>query len=156
MAFHKRRSNQSVLKEINPKYSLEGLNTLEVHWKYIGSSNTLATWYRANSLKKTLMLRKIEGDDSEWDGWMASPIQWSWVWTKSGRQWRTGKPGVLQSMESQRVQHDLATEQKLGRTFLREVLHFLKKFPIYPKVSDYLPGTYSSRCCTTLRNTTES
>ena len=41
-----------------------------------------------------------EGDDQRWDGWMASPTQWTWVWANSGRWWRTGKPGVLQSMGS--------------------------------------------------------
>ena len=43
---------------------------------------------------------------------MASPTQWTGVWASSGRQWRTGKPGVLQSMGSQRVVHDLATSQQ--------------------------------------------
>ena len=42
-----------------------------------------------------------EGDNREWDGWMASSTQWTWVWANSGRWWRTGKPGVLQSMRSQ-------------------------------------------------------
>ena len=46
------------------------------------------------------------------DGWMASPIQWSWVWASSGRWWRTGKPGVLQSVGSQRVRHDWVTEEQ--------------------------------------------
>ena len=45
-----------------------------------------------------------------WDGWMASPTQWTWTWANSGRQRRAGKPGVLQSMGSQRVGHDLVTE----------------------------------------------
>ena len=53
-----------------------------------------------------------EGGDRGWDGQMASPIQWTWVWADSGRWWRTGKPGVLQSMGSQRVRHDLVTEQQ--------------------------------------------
>ena len=44
-----------------------------------------------------------EGGDRGWDGWMASPTQWTWVWASSGRWWRTGKPGVLQSIGSQRV-----------------------------------------------------
>ena len=44
-----------------------------------------------------------EGDDRGWDGWMASPTQWTWVWASSGSWWRTGKPGVLQSMGLQRV-----------------------------------------------------
>ena len=51
-----------------------------------------------------------EGDDRGWDGWMASQTQWTWVWVNSGRWWWTGRPGVLQSMGSQRVGHDWATE----------------------------------------------
>jgi len=51
-----------------------------------------------------------EGDDRGWDGWMASPIQWIWVWVNSGSWWWTGRPGMLQSMEWQRVGHDWATE----------------------------------------------
>ena len=53
-----------------------------------------------------------EGDDRGWDGWMASPTRWTWIWTNSRRQWRTGEPGILQSMGLQRVRHDLATEQQ--------------------------------------------
>ena len=52
------------------------------------------------------------GGHRGWDGWMASPTQWTWVWVNSGRWWRTGKPGVLQSMGLQRVGHDWATEQQ--------------------------------------------
>ena len=99
-----RRSNQSTLKEINPDYSLEGLM---LKLQYFGH-----LMWRTDSFEKTLMLGKIEGrgegDDSRWDGWMASPIQWTWVWASSGRWWRSGKPGVLQSMGSQRVGHDLS------------------------------------------------
>ena len=51
-----------------------------------------------------------EGDDRGWDGWMASPTQWPWVWVNSRSCWWTGRPGVLQSMGSQRVRHDWATE----------------------------------------------
>ena len=65
--------------------------------------------WRTDALEKTLMLGKIEGrekgDDRRWDGWMASPAQWTWVWASSGSWWWTGKPGVLQSMGSQRVRH---------------------------------------------------
>ena len=53
-----------------------------------------------------------EGDDRGWAGWMASPTQWTWVWVSSRSWWWTGKPGVLQSMGSQRVRHDWATEQE--------------------------------------------
>ena len=53
-----------------------------------------------------------EENDRGWDGWMASLTQWAWVWVNLEREWRTGKPGVLQSMGSQRVGPDLVTEQK--------------------------------------------
>ena len=46
------------------------------------------------------------GTTGDWDSWMASLIQWTWVWASSGSWWRTGKPGVLQSMGSQRVGHE--------------------------------------------------
>ena len=51
-----------------------------------------------------------EGDDRGWDGWMASPTWWAWVWVNSGSWWWTGRPGVLRFMGSQRVRHDWATE----------------------------------------------
>ena len=47
-----------------------------------------------------------EGDDRGWDGWMASPTQWTWVWVNSGSWWWTWRPGVLQFTGSQRVGHD--------------------------------------------------
>ena len=56
-----------------------------------------------------------EGDKRGWDGWMASPTRWTWVWVNSGRWWRTGKPDVLQSMGSQRVTHDWTTEQQQSK-----------------------------------------
>ena len=51
-----------------------------------------------------------EGDHREWDGWMASPTRWTWVWVNSGSWWWTGRPGVLLFMGSQRIRHDWATE----------------------------------------------
>ena len=51
-----------------------------------------------------------EGDDRGWEGWMASPTQWTWVWVDSRSWWWTGRPGVLQFMGSQRVGHDWATK----------------------------------------------
>ena len=60
-----------------------------------------------------------KGDDRGCDGWIGSPTHWTWTWVNSGRQWRTGKPGMLQSMGWQRVGHDLATEQQQkARVFL--------------------------------------
>ena len=103
-----RRSNQSVLKEISPEYSFEGL-MLKLH--YFGH-----LMQRANLLEKTLMLGKIEGrrrrGQQGWHGWMASSTQWTWVWANSERQCRTGKPGVLQSMGSQKVGLDWEAEQQ--------------------------------------------
>ena len=52
-----------------------------------------------------------EGGNRGWDDWVASPTQWTWVWANSGRWWRTGKPGVLQSVRSQRVRCHWATEK---------------------------------------------
>ena len=69
---------------------------------------------RADSLEKTLVLGKTgaggEGDDRGWDGWMASPTQWTWVWVGSRSWWWTGRPGVLRFLGSQRVGHDWETE----------------------------------------------
>ena len=77
-----RKSNQSILKEITPECSLEGL-MLKLKLQYFGH----LTW-RTDSFEKTLMLGKIkgreEGDDRGWDGWMASPTQWTWVWVNPG------------------------------------------------------------------------
>ena len=56
--------------------------------------------------------RQEEKGMTGWDGWMASPTWWTWVWASSGSWWWAGKPGVLQSMGSQRVRHDWATELK--------------------------------------------
>ena len=76
--------------------------------------------WRTDLLEKTLMLGKIEpggeGDDRGWDGWMASPTRWTWVWANSRSWWWTGKPGMLQSMGSHRVRHDWETE--LNWTFV--------------------------------------
>ena len=104
-----RRSNQSILKEISPEYSLEGL-LLKVKLQYFGH-----LMWRSSSLEKILMLEKIEGrrrrGDRGQDVWMASLTQWAWVWASSESWWRTGKPGVMQSFGSQRFRHDWATEQ---------------------------------------------
>ena len=81
-----RRPNQSILKEISPEYSLEGL-TLKL--QYFGH-----LMWRVNSLEKALMLGKTEGgeegDDRAQDGWITSPTQGTWVWASSGSWWWTG------------------------------------------------------------------
>ena len=69
---------------------------------------------RVDSLEKTLIWKGLgaggEGDDRGWDGWMASPTRWTWVWVNSRSWWWTGRPGVLWFMGSQRVRRDWATE----------------------------------------------
>ena len=95
-----RRPNQWILKEINPEYSLERL-MLKLKLQYFGH-----LMWRNNSLEKTLMLGKIEGRRRG-----QQRMRWlDGVWASSGSWWRTGKPGVLQSMGSQRVTHDWATD----------------------------------------------
>ena len=84
-------------------------------WCWSWNSSTLATWCRElTHLKRPWRWERLraegEGDDRGWDGWMASPTQWTWVWVNSGRWWWTGRPGVLRFMGSQRVRHDWATE----------------------------------------------
>ena len=65
---------------------------------------------RADSFEKTWCWERLkaggQGDDRGWDGWMASPTQWTWVWVNSGSWWWTGRPGVLQSMGLERVSHE--------------------------------------------------
>ena len=71
--------------------------------------------WRADSLEKTLMLRKIEGGrrrvDRGWDSWMASPTQWTWVWVTSGNCWSTGKPGPWGRKELDMTEHLNWTEK---------------------------------------------
>ena len=101
-------NNQSILKEISPGCSLEGM-MLKLKLQYLGH-----LMQRVDSLEKTLMLGGMaaggEGDDRGWDGWMASPTRWTWVWVNSGRWWWIGRSGMLRFMGSQRVRHDWATE----------------------------------------------
>ena len=79
------------------------------------SSNTLATWCEELiHWKRPWCWERLkaggEGEHGGWDRWMASPMWWTRVWASSGNWWWTGKPGVLQSMESQRVGHNWATQ----------------------------------------------
>ena len=103
-----RRSNQSILKEISPGCSLEGM-MLKLKLQYFGHLTR-----RVDSLEKTLMLEGLgaggEGNDRGWDGWMASLTRWTWVWVNSGSWWWTGRPGMLQFTGSQRVKQEWATE----------------------------------------------
>ena len=100
------------IKSINPKRK----TTLNTHWKnwcWSWSSNTLATlceesiyWKRPWCWER---LKAGGGEDNRGcSDWMASPTQWTWVWANSGKEWRTGKPCVLQPMGSQKSQTQLS------------------------------------------------
>ena len=98
-----RRSKQSILKEISPAYSLEGL-ILKLKLQCFGH----LVW-RTDSLEMTWCLVRLkvgEGDNRGWDSWMASPMRWTWVWVVSMSWWWTGNPSVLQSMGLQKVGND--------------------------------------------------
>ena len=104
-----RRSNQSILKEISPECSLEGL-MLKLKLQYFGHlmQKKLSYWKRPWCWEK--LKARGEGDDRGWDGWMSSLTQWTWVWVNSRSWWWTGRLGVLQFMGLQRVGHDWVTE----------------------------------------------
>ena len=83
---------------------------LKLKFQSFGHLMGRVLWKRPRSWEK--LKAGGEGEDRTWDGWMASLTQCTWVWANSGRSWRTGKPGVLQSMGSQRVRHNWVTEQQ--------------------------------------------
>ena len=111
VSWTERRSNQSILKEINPEYSLEGL-MLKLKLQYFGY-----LLRRADSLEKTLMLGKIEGRRERggrgWDSWMASPTQWTFEQTPGDSEGQ-GSLVCYSPWGSQIVGHDLETEQQKG------------------------------------------
>ena len=105
------------IQPVHPKGISPGCS-LEESW----NSNTLATSCKELSHWKRPwgwegLWAGGEGDDRGWDGWMASPTRWTWVWVNSRSWWWRGRPGVLRFMGLQRVRHDWATE--LNRTELK-------------------------------------
>ena len=134
-----RRSNQSILKEISPGCSLEGL-MLKLKLQCFGH-----LMQRADSFEKILMLGKIEGRRIR--GWQsmrwldAIPSTMTWIWVNSGSWWWTGRPGMLQSMGSQRVGHNWATEVNWTEPY--QVLQYTLQdaqailYPINWPVSDW-------------------
>ena len=107
VAWTARRFNKSILKDISPGCSLEGL-MIKLKLQYFGH-----LMWRVDSMEKLWCWEGLgtggEGDDRGWDGWMASPTQWTWVWVNSRSWWWTGRPGVLQFMGLQRVGHNWVT-----------------------------------------------
>ena len=105
-------SSESLGLQGDPTSPSERRSVLNIRWKdWCWSSNPLAIWCEEPThWKRPWCWERLkaggEGDDRGWDGWMPSPTQWTWVWVNSGSWWRAGRPGVLQSMASQRVGHD--------------------------------------------------
>ena len=99
---HESALDSMEIKLVNPKGNQS--------WIFIGMTDSEAPklWlpeWRTDSLEKTLMLGKIvdrgKGGNRGWDGWMATPAQYTWVWSSSGSWWWTGKPGVSGVAKSQ-------------------------------------------------------
>ena len=132
-----RRSNESILK-ISPGCSLEGL-MLKLKLQYFGH-----LMWRVDSLEKTLMLGGIgaggEGDDREWDSWMASPTQWTCVWVNSGSWWWTGRPGMLRFMGSQRVRHDWVTQLNWTYSNKSRFTSYIKRSSLFYNHQSVSPG----------------
>ena len=109
-------------------------STLNIHWKgwcWCWSSNNLATWCKElTHWKRPWDWERLrtagEGGNRGWDGWMASLIQWTWTWANSERLWGTWMRGMLQSMGSQKLGHNLVIEQQ-------QVI-FLYKWQLYGTV----------------------
>ena len=109
----RRLLRESLGQQGDPTSPSQSKSVLNIHKKdrcWGWSSRTLATWCEElTHWKRPWFLEQLkaggEGDDRGWDGRMASPTQWTWVWASSSSWWLSGKPGVLQSMG-----HDWETE----------------------------------------------
>ena len=126
-----KRSNQSILKEINCENSSEGL-VLKLKLQYFG--HLMPThWNRSWCCER--LTAEGEGGNRWWDCWMASMSQWTWVWANPGRQWRTGKHGELQSMclQSQTGLKNWTTTRAYDALISK-----LKPLKKYPSILNYL------------------
>ena len=108
----------------SPFWRRSALGLLWKEWCYGWNSSTLASSCEELTHWKRLwcwegLRAGGEGDYRGWDGWMASPTRWTWVWVISGSWWWIGRPGVLRFMGSQRVGHDWETELNWWNAQLR-------------------------------------
>ena len=110
------------IKPVNLKgdqpWIFTGRTDAEAEWR----SSILVIWYEQTTHWKSPwcwegLRAKGEEGIRGWDGWTASPMQWTWTWANSRRWWGTGRPGVLQSIGLQRVGHNWAAEQQLFNSF---------------------------------------
>ena len=119
---------KSLVLQEDPSSASQRRSVLGIHWKdwcWSWNSNTLVISCEELTQWKRLWcwegLRAGEGDDRGWDGWMASPTRWTWVWVNSGSWWFSGRSGTQKSLGSQRVGHDWETA--LNCTQLTCVVH---------------------------------
>ena len=141
-----RRSSQSLLKEISPGCSLEGL-MLKLKLQYFGHPD-VKSWV----IWKDPDAGKDWGQEEKgWGGWMASPTWWTWVCVNSRSWWWTGRPGVLRFMGSQRVGYDWATELNWTNPMIGKPFAFLASlflFCLIPQErwswSENIPTMHSS------------
>ena len=119
--------------------SSQGLN----QW-YIQKFDPGKSWRGRGRQKRPWCWERLkaggEGDDRGCDGWMASLTPWTWVWASFGSWWWTGKPGVLQSMGSQRVRHDWATE--LNWRHLMTMIMKSINYPVFRTIFTYLSSGF--------------
>ena len=121
-----RRSNLSILKEISPECSLEGL-MLKLKLQYLATKcEELTHWKRPWWWER--LKAEGEGDDRGWDGWIASLTRWTWVWVSSRSWWWTGKPGMAQSMGSTESQMWLTDWPELNWRWLKASLDSFHSF----------------------------
>ena len=120
-----RRSSQSILREINPDYSLEGLMLKLKQMTLVICCEQLTHWKRPWCWER---LRAEEESIRGWDGWMALLMQWTWTWANFRRCWGTERPAMLQSMGLQRVGQNWGTEQQQYLLFQDVKLYFYSSY----------------------------
>ena len=126
-----RRFNQSILKEISPGCSLEGL-MLKLKLQYL-----VYLMGRTDSFEKTWCWERLkvggEGNNRGWDGWMASSTWWTWLWASSRSWWWTGKPGMLQSMGSK-----FSSVTQSCPTLCNPMKHSTPGFPVHHQLPEFI------------------
>ena len=135
-----------------------------IHWKdwcWRWNSNTLANWCEElTRWKRPWCWERLkaggEGDNRGWDGWMASLMWWTWVRVGSGNWWWTGRPGMLQSMESQRVRHDWVTEQQQQQISFKAHFQNNKNHMIFLLFYEEEMTSQASQCYSLILNCKQS
>ena len=123
------------IKPVNPKgnqsWIFNGRTHAEAEAPVLGPHDVKSRLIRKDPDYWERLKAGGEGDDRGWDGWMASPTQWTWVWASSRRWWSIGKPRVLQAKGSQRVGHNWETEQQQQQQSLWNKVSNARATPAY-------------------------